>query len=172
MLVLAAVTAAVALQRAGTPQSSPPSPQASAPPSLAVPDVVAPDAAVPPPTGETAPAPAPPRSAAGGPAAAEAGTEAAGLRAYIDPETGRFVPEPPPGVVDEVDRATAAALSTRSEDLVEQPSPVPGGGVMVELEGRFQSAIEMSVDESGALSSDCATDEAPPAADGNEGVRR
>lgn len=98
-------------------------------------------------------------------------SEGSGLRVYVDPETGRFVPVPVAGAEAEAGRATAEALSNRSADLVEQESPVPGGGVMLDLQGRFQNAIEMSVDASGELSSDCAS-EAAPDATGDEGVRR
>lgn len=164
-LALAAAVAAVVMQHPVGPSASPPSP-GDEPPVAAtdaakiVEPVNTADAA------EIGPLVAAPPSVD---TPAPQATEAAGFRVYLDPETGRFVPEPPAGAEVEPDVATAEAVSTRSVDLVEQPSPVPGGGMMLDLQGRFQNAIEMSVDASGALSSDCATEDASGPA-GDEGV--
>jgi len=49
------------------------------------------------------------------------------------------------------------ALSTSSEGLVVEKSRVAGGGVMVNLQGRFQSAMTMAVDENGTVSAPCIT---------------
>lgn len=166
-IVLAAAVAVAVVERPVAPQSSP---QSVRPAASAAQPVAAADAAD---TADTADAADVRRVSAAPPSVAPpASVPTAGLRAHVDPETGRFVPEPPPGAAVESDLVTADAMSTRSVDLVELPSSVPGGGVMLDLGGRFQSAIEMSIDESGALSSDCATDEAPPAAAGDQGMRR
>ncbi len=53
-----------------------------------------------------------------------------GLRAYIDPDTGEFVPAPPGKRPSPNPRDT-------HDGLREVPSPVEGGGVMVDMEGRF-----------------------------------
>ncbi len=42
-----------------------------------------------------------------------------------------------------------AALSTSFEGLVEEKSPVAGGGVMVNLQGRFQNALTIEQDADG-----------------------
>ena len=41
------------------------------------------------------------------------------------------------------------ATSTSSEGLVEEISPVPGGGVMIDLKGRFQSPLIITQDPAG-----------------------
>jgi hypothetical protein len=46
-----------------------------------------------------------------------------------------------------------AALSTSSEGLVEEKSPVSGGGVMVDLQGRFQNAMTLEQDANGNITS-------------------
>lgn len=170
-LALAAAVAAVVMQHPVGPSSLPPSPGAE--PPVAATDaakIVEPvdtaDAADAADTADSRPLVAAPPSVD---TPAPEATEAAGFRVYLDPETGRFVPEPPAGAEVESDVATEA-LSTRSVDLVEQPSPVPGGGMMLDLRGRFQNVIEMSVDASGALSSDCAIEDASGSA-GDEGVK-
>lgn len=166
-LVLAAAVAAVVMLRPVGPSSSPPSPGVTQ--LVAATDAAKTvDSADIADTADSRPLVAAPPSAD---TPTPQATEAAGLRVYIDPETGRFVPEPPAGAAVETDVATAEAVSTRSVDLVEQPSPVPGGGMMLDLEGRFQNAIEMSVDASGALSSDCAIEDASSPA-GDEGVEQ
>jgi hypothetical protein len=47
------------------------------------------------------------------------------------------------------------AVSQSSEGLVEEKSPVRGGGVMVNLQGRFQNAMTMSIDANGNVSAPC-----------------
>jgi hypothetical protein len=47
------------------------------------------------------------------------------------------------------------AASTSSEGLVMEKSKVPGGGVMVNLQGRFQNAMTMSIDANGTVSAPC-----------------
>ena len=41
------------------------------------------------------------------------------------------------------------AASTSSEGLVIEKSTVPGGGIMVNLQGRFQNAMVMTIDANG-----------------------
>jgi hypothetical protein len=81
-------------------------------------------------------------------AAAAAG---GGLRIQIDPQTGRFT-EPPPGTVPPAGPPAAeAARSTSGVGLVEVPSPTPGGGVKVDLQGRFQSPLVGTVGPDGKV---------------------
>jgi hypothetical protein len=73
-----------------------------------------------------------------------------GINIYIDPQTGEFIQEPRQGqealkITPEMQNAT----STSSEGLVEEISPVPGGGVMIDLKGRFQSPLIITQDPSG-----------------------
>ena len=50
------------------------------------------------------------------------------------------------------------ALSTSSEGLVEEKSPVPGGGTMVNLQGRFQNAMTIEQGAKGnVISAPCIT---------------
>lgn len=47
------------------------------------------------------------------------------------------------------------AVSQSSEGLVEAKSPVKGGGYMVNLQGRFQNAMTMTIDANGNTSAPC-----------------
>jgi hypothetical protein len=51
--------------------------------------------------------------------------------------------------------AMGEALSTSSEGLVEVKSTAPGGGYMVDLQGRFQNAMTLQVDENGNTTAPC-----------------
>jgi hypothetical protein len=73
-----------------------------------------------------------------------------GINVYIDPQTGEFIQEPRQGqealkITPEIQNAT----STSSEGLVEEISPIPGGGMMIDLKGRFQSPLIIIQDPSG-----------------------
>jgi len=71
-----------------------------------------------------------------------------GMTATIDPETGEFVAGPGP----EIPQATG------HEGLVEKPSEIPGGGVTVDLEGRFQNSVTAVVDSTDSLHIECGPD--------------
>lgn len=66
---------------------------------------------------------------------------AAGMTVHIDPQTGEVVEppaqEPPQSELQAGDPTT----STSSAGLVAEPSPVPGGGIGINLQGRFQSPL-------------------------------
>jgi hypothetical protein len=79
----------------------------------------------------------------------------AGYRAFIDPATGGLTAHPTSIGAVGLDKDVANALSTSSEGLREEPSPVPGGGVMVDLRGRFRNATIATIDETGALRVPC-----------------
>ncbi len=65
---------------------------------------------------------------------------AAAMRVYSDPQTGKFeVPTGGPSV-EEIE-SLGRAFSTSSQGLVETPSPVQGGGVKIDLQGRFRSPL-------------------------------
>jgi hypothetical protein len=75
---------------------------------------------------------------------------APGMNVYIDPQTGAFLSEPAPGAPPlELSPAERDALSTSHQGLVEVPSPVPGGGVKLDLQGRFQSPLMGTVGPDG-----------------------
>ena len=72
------------------------------------------------------------------------------MKIYRDPVTGEFV-DPPAEAPAQVSLPPDAALSTSSEGLVETPSPVPGGGVIVDLQGRFRSPLMATQDAEGRV---------------------
>ncbi len=72
-----------------------------------------------------------------------------GLRVYVDPVTGEFGAPPPWAARPDEALAPQAAYSTSHEGLVETPSPVPGGGVMVDLQGRFRNPVTLMLDADG-----------------------
>src|SRR5581483_10995246 len=88
------------------------------------------------------------------PAAAQAGASAAtatsntapagapGMTVYIDPRTGAIVSEPAPGTTAlTLTPREATAFSTSHEGLSQTPNAVPGGGVKLDLQGRFQNPL-------------------------------
>ncbi len=77
----------------------------------------------------------------------------AGMRAYIDPQTGEFA-EPPPGAPSGAG-TTSEAFSRSSERLVEVPGTTPAGGVKVDLRGRFLSTFAATVDAAGKPAAAC-----------------
>ena len=96
-------------------------------------------------TGTGTYAPQPP---ANKPAAVPQG--AAGLRVHIDPKTGAILREAAPGTVPlQLTPQEQNALSRSQQGLVEVPSSLPGGGVKVDLQGRFQSPLIVTIDANG-----------------------
>ena len=80
-----------------------------------------------------------------------AGAESEAQRVYIDPETGEFTSPPAKTVPTARTTAPSAAFSTSDEGLEEKPSPVPGGGTMVELKGRFRTPLTATIDSNGKI---------------------
>lgn len=68
--------------------------------------------------------------------------------ATIDPETGETIASAGSGGVN----------STSDEGLVEVPSTAPGGGMMVDLEGRFQNTAVATVCDSDSVHIECVPD--------------
>jgi hypothetical protein len=66
----------------------------------------------------------------------------AGMVTHIDPVTGK--PTTPPAGT-ELD-GLGGAINQSGEGLVEEDSPVPGGGKMADLQGRFQHATVVKSD--------------------------
>jgi len=83
--------------------------------------------------------------------AAAAVTGGSGLRVHIDPLTGELLAEPPPGSQTDV----AASLKSIGPKLVEEPSPVAGGGTMIRLDDRFRADFRAEVGPDGKLVTDC-----------------
>jgi hypothetical protein len=74
------------------------------------------------------------------------GEVAPGFRVYRDPVTGRFGEPPPDGALA---GAAAAGPGTRLAPLRQRRSPVPGGGVIADLGGRFQSVVRATAQPGG-----------------------
>lgn len=82
---------------------------------------------------------------------------AANQRATIDPETGALTALPQSDEPTTDVPASTATLSTSTasdtaEQLEELSSPVPGGGMMIDLKGRFQNPISASIGANGKIS--------------------
>jgi hypothetical protein len=76
---------------------------------------------------------------------------ALGSIVYVNTNTG-WIGEPPPDVVAAL-TGTNADFSSSSSGLVESNSPV--SGTMVDLQGRFQSAMSAELDSNGHFSTVC-----------------
>ena len=74
-----------------------------------------------------------------------------GMRVYVDPATGEFGAPPSWAARRPESLAPEAAYSTSDVGLVETPSAVPGGGVMVDLQGRFRSPVIAAMDADGRV---------------------
>ena len=78
--------------------------------------------------------------------------DAAGMVIHVDPKTGAILKEPAPGSVPiQLTPQLRNALSTSHQGLVETPSSVPGGGVRLDLQGRFQSPLFVTIDADGKV---------------------
>ena len=80
-----------------------------------------------------------------------AGADSEAQRVYIDPETGEFTNPPEQEAGTARKRALPAASSTSHQGLEEKPSPVEGGGTMVDLKGRFRSPLTATTDNNGKI---------------------
>ncbi len=78
---------------------------------------------------------------------------AAGMRLYVDPDTGEFLETPSEPISLELAQDGLSPYSTSVEGLVEVDAP--GGGKMVYLRGRFRMAYTVTVDESGVVHAGC-----------------
>lgn len=71
-------------------------------------------------------------------------------RVYLDPQSGRLLSKPPPGAdVLTLSPAELNMLSTSHDGLVERP--LPGGGYMVDLQGRFRHVAVATVAADGTI---------------------
>ena len=93
------------------------------------------------------------QSPAGNPDPTPSGSS--GWKVYVDPQTGVIRDGPAPGTVPPPSSPQEQnALSTSTEGLVLVPSPVPGGGMMIDLQGRFKSRQAQDPSLSGTKSGD------------------
>ncbi len=70
-------------------------------------------------------------------------------RAYIDPATGEFVNPPEHETPVAIKSIQPSALNTSAEPMEEESSPVPGGGVMIDLKGRLTNPIRATIEGNG-----------------------
>ena len=82
----------------------------------------------------------------------------AGQWIHVDPQTGKRVPAPPSAAT-----AGRPEFSSSHQGLAEKPAP--GGGMMIDLQGRFRSAATATVGADGKPNVDCI---APGTAGGKE----
>jgi hypothetical protein len=91
----------------------------------------------------------------GASAADDESAGAAGYVVYLDPTTGNFTDSPQGAAPLVFDAELQNALSTSSEGLEEVPSPFPGGGIFVDLQGRFQNTMIATIDSDGSVRTSC-----------------
>lgn len=76
-------------------------------------------------------------------------SQSAMQQVYIDPDTGELVTSPEGDVRAAGASTVPSALSTSVEGLEEETSPVPGGGMMIDLKGHFNKPLSATVEDSG-----------------------
>jgi hypothetical protein len=91
----------------------------------------------------------------------------AGQTVHLDPATGKII-DTPPASIRALQEEMGAALSTSDAGLVIENSPVQGGGIMVNLQGRFQNASTAVIDANGALHAPCISGSAEDAHDARD----
>jgi hypothetical protein len=75
---------------------------------------------------------------------------ASGMKVFIDPQTGAFLQEPATtGTPLELSPEDRNRLSTSHQGLVEEQNPVPGGGVRLDLQGRFRNPLTVTIGPDG-----------------------
>jgi len=92
---------------------------------------------------------------------------------YRDPATGRTDLPVPKDALLRLPDELRASLSTSAVGLTEVPSPVPGGGVVLHLQGRFRNAVVASPDGPEGTATRCISGTDPAtAADGRSDGRK
>ncbi len=84
---------------------------------------------------------------------------AQGQLVYLDKDGNRVTP--PPGAVT---APMTPSVNRSSEGLVQVQSSVPGGGVMVDLKGRFRNYVVATKKPDGAIAITCTQEGGAPAA--------
>jgi len=77
-------------------------------------------------------------------------TTSPGLKAYKDPVTGKFGP-PPAGVQSSLPASALSNQKSAVSVMKEVPSPVIGGGMMIDLKGRFRKDLMATKDANGKI---------------------
>ncbi|PIV34319.1 MAG: hypothetical protein COS34_04675 [Lysobacterales bacterium CG02_land_8_20_14_3_00_62_12] len=82
-----------------------------------------------------------------------AATAQAGMRAYVDPATGKLVSQPVTAEQKRQATTVDPAFSQDSSDL--RVVQMPDGSTMMDLQGRFQQATVVAKQSDGSLSTYC-----------------
>jgi len=82
----------------------------------------------------------------------------AGYVVHFD-QNGKIVAETTPQSQAEFNAQLNEVINTSTEGLVQKASPVPGGGTLLDVQGRFQSASTATRDKDGKLYIPCLTNE-------------
>lgn len=94
---------------------------------------------------------------AASPEASVAPAAGAGYVVHFD-ANGRIVEEVTPEEAAEFNAQLNQVINTSQEGLVERATPA-GGGMMVDLQGRFESAATATIDATGKVNVPCLTNE-------------
>jgi hypothetical protein len=84
---------------------------------------------------------------------AQTPVEAQGMRVYRDPQTGRLGPPPPDLAPIGLTTAEQRMLSRSDQGL--RPRTLPGGGVAVDLQGRYRNMAVATVGADGQAAVNC-----------------
>jgi hypothetical protein len=79
---------------------------------------------------------------------------AAGMRVYVDPETGEFRP-PPPDLLPQLLPDAAPDAAPPVQVIPEVPGTTRAGGVKLDLGGRFQAAVVAKSGPGGSVTTQC-----------------
>jgi len=70
---------------------------------------------------------------------------------HIDPQTGRIIPPPPAPWPGHVPQSPLDTAKQPLPQLQQTLSPVPGGGVMIQLDERFHTPLTAAIDADGKV---------------------
>ena len=73
-------------------------------------------------------------------------------KAYVDPQTGELISKPKQDTRSASGAIEPSSMNTSTEELEEQSSTVPGGGVMIDLKGNFRNPLKATINENGKAS--------------------
>jgi len=77
--------------------------------------------------------------------------EPTGIIVHIDPKTGEIIIPPARALPGPVAQPPVDAIKKPLAEPRETPSPVPGGGVMIDLDERFQTPLSATIDTEGKV---------------------
>lgn len=92
----------------------------------------------------------------------------AGLRVFVDPDTGEIISTPTREQIDQLERLIAEKALANTESVLSRSSDglqtfeLASGGRGVHLEGRFQSALVVRMTDQGELEMVCRNDDSHP----------